>query len=83
MTMVLADSYLGAGHAEQAFATVLDAALSLAGPLRSARCVEYRRAFRDRLSENAPASLIHDLEEQARQFEVWREAAPADGSSRV
>lgn len=83
VTMVLADSYLGAGHAEQASATALEAALPLAGTLRSARCVEYLRAFRGRLSENAPASLIHDLEEQARQFDVWRAAASADGFSKI
>ncbi len=78
VTMVQADAYLGAGQAEQACATVLAAALPLAGPLRSARCVDYLRAFRDRLAASAPAVLIRELDEQASQFEAWQMASPGE-----
>ena len=78
VTMVQADAYLGAGQAEQACATVLAAALPLAGPLRSARCVDYLRAFRDRLVASAPAVLIRELDEQANQFEAWQMASPGE-----
>jgi hypothetical protein len=73
-TMVLADSYLAAGEAEQACETAL-AALTAGEQIRSGRCVNYLREFRDHLliADGAPA--VRDFSEQAMQSRLWRIAA--------
>ncbi|MHB1594122.1 MAG: hypothetical protein ACYCO9_17215 [Streptosporangiaceae bacterium] len=70
-TMVLADAYLSAGEADQACATVLDA-LKLGEPIRSARCVNYLREFRQALAACGATSAATDLDEPAREFRLWR-----------
>ncbi|MHB1596741.1 MAG: hypothetical protein ACYCO9_21980 [Streptosporangiaceae bacterium] len=72
-TMVLADAYLGAGEVDQACATVLDA-LKLGEPIRSARCVNYLREFRQALAACGATSIATNLDERAREFRLWRVA---------
>jgi hypothetical protein len=80
-TMVLADSYLAAGEAEQACGTAL-AALTAGEQIRSGRCVNYLREFRDHLVIAEGTATIRDFSEQAMQSRLWRIAArPAQSAA--
>ena len=76
-TMVLADAHLGAGDLEQACATALRA-LTEGELIRSARCVNYLRDFRQHLTRAADATAVTDFGEQARGSRLWRIASRAD-----
>jgi len=69
--MVLADAYLNAGEAEQAYRTVMKA-LSIGEQLRSARCVNYIREFRELLTSVGTHASRSEFEEHARQYRLWR-----------
>jgi hypothetical protein len=80
--MVLADSYLAAGEAEQACQTAL-AALAAGEQIRSGRCVHYLREFREHLAAADGTSAVRDFGEQAMQSRLWRIAARPDRSAAV
>jgi hypothetical protein len=84
-TMVLADSYLAAGEAEQACQTALAAlaALTAGEQIRSGRCVNYLREFRDHLAIADGTATARDFGEQAMQARLWRIAARPDRSAAV
>jgi hypothetical protein len=75
--MVLADAHLGAGDLEQACATALRA-LTEGELLRSARCVNYLRDFRQHLTRAADATAVAHFGEQARESRLWRIASRPD-----
>jgi tetratricopeptide (TPR) repeat protein len=70
VTMVLADGHLGAGKVEQACA-VARQALDLGEQLKSGRCVEYLRGFRQRLAPFADVAAVRELEEYAADHPLW------------
>jgi hypothetical protein len=74
-TMVLADSHLRAGEAEQACQVALDA-LRLGEQLKSSRCVSYMTEFRTELAGVGSTPLIRDFEDQATGFSLWSQAQP-------
>lgn len=74
-TMVLADSHLRAGEAEQACQVTLDA-LRIGEQLKSARCVSYLQEFRTGLAGISSVPVIRDFEEQAAGFSLWTQAGP-------
>jgi tetratricopeptide (TPR) repeat protein len=76
-TMVLADAHLAAGDLEQACATVLRA-LTEGELIRSARCVNYLRDFRQHLTRAADATAVTDFSEQARASRLWQIASRPD-----
>jgi hypothetical protein len=80
--MVLADSYLAAGEAEQACSTAL-VALAAGEQIRSGRCVNYLREFRDHLAIADGTGAVRDFSEQAVQSRLWRIAARPDRSAAV
>jgi hypothetical protein len=65
-TMVLADCRLAAGEAEQACQTAL-AALAAGEQIRSGRCVNYLREFRDHLTIANGTGSVRDFGQQAMQ----------------
>jgi len=69
-TMVLADAHLAAGEPEQACGTAL-AALAAGEQIRSGRCVNYLREFRDHLTRVGDTAAIRDFHEQARGSRLW------------
>jgi len=73
-TMVLADSYLGAGDVDQACGVALGA-LKLGEQLRSARCVSYLREFGERLGQLGKVAGTSDFHEQAAASRLWRIAS--------
>ena len=75
--MVLADAHLAAGDLEQACATALRA-LTEGELIRSARCVNYLRDFRQHLARAADATAVTDFGEQARESRLWRIASRPD-----
>jgi hypothetical protein len=81
-TMVLADSCLAAGEAEQACETAL-AALAAGELIRSGRCVNYLKEFRDHLTLAAGTPAVRDFSEQAAGFRLWRIAARPDCGAAV
>ena len=81
-TMVLADSYLAAGEAEQACDVAL-AALSAGEQIRSGRCVNYLREFRGHLVRAEGSAAVRDFSEQAAGFRLWRIAARPGNASAV
>jgi hypothetical protein len=81
-TMVLADSYLAAGEAEQACGTAL-AALAAGELIRSGRCVNYLKEFRGHLTRAEGTAAVRDFSEQAAGFRLWRIAARPDSASAV
>jgi hypothetical protein len=81
-TMVLADSYLSAGEAEQACLAAM-AALTAGEQIRSGRCVQYLRDFRDHLAAADGTAAVRDFREQAMQSRLWRIAARPDRSAVV
>jgi hypothetical protein len=76
-TMVLADANLAAGNLEQACATALRA-LTAGELIRSGRCVNYLREFRQHLTRAADTTLVTDFQEQARESRLWRIASRSD-----
>ena len=79
-TMVLADAHLAAGDLEQACATALRA-LTEGELIRSARCVNYLRDFRQHLARAADATAVTDFSERARESRLWRIASRPDKAS--
>jgi hypothetical protein len=73
-TMVLADAYLAAGDLEQGSATALRA-LTAGELIRSGRCVNYLREFRQHLVRAGDATAVTDFGEQARGSRLWRIAS--------
>jgi hypothetical protein len=76
-TMVLADAYLAAGDLEQGCATALRA-LTAGELIRSGRCVNYLREFRQHLVRAGDATVVTDFGEQARGSRLWRIASRPD-----
>ena len=76
-TMVLADAHLAAGDLEQACATALRA-LTAGELIRSGRCVNYLREFRQHLTRAADTTLVTGFEEQCRDSRLWRIASRPD-----
>jgi len=81
-TMVLADAYLGAGEAEQACATAL-VALTAGEQIRSGRCVNYLREFRDHLGQAGDTTAAREFNEQAAGSRLWRIASRSDRPTAV
>ena len=81
-TMVLADSCLAAGEAEQACQAAL-VALTAGEQIRSGRCVHYLREFRDHLAAADGTVAVRDFSEQAMQSRLWRIAARPDRAAAV
>ena len=73
VTMVKADGLLIAGDVEHACA-VATHALQLSLQVKSARCVEYLRAFRSRLSTHASTKHYRQFLEEATDHPLWSEA---------
>ncbi|HEY2265854.1 MAG TPA: hypothetical protein VGI96_24740 [Streptosporangiaceae bacterium] len=69
-TMVLADAHLAAGEPEQACSTAL-LALTAGEQIRSRRCVNYLREFRDHLTHIGDTAAVRDFHEQARGSRLW------------
>ena len=76
-TMVLADAYLAAGDLKQGCATALRA-LTAGELIRSGRCVNYLREFRQHLVRAGDATVATDFGERARGSRLWRIAARPD-----
>jgi hypothetical protein len=79
-TMVLADAYLAGGELEQACSTAL-AALAAGELIRSGRCVNYLREFREHLGRIGDATSVREFNEQALGSRLWRIASPPDRSN--
>ena len=77
VTMVLADAHLAAGDLEQGCATALRA-LTAGELIRSGRCVNYLREFRQHLVRTGDATVVTDFQEQARESRLWRIASRPD-----
>jgi hypothetical protein len=73
VTLVLADSYRGAGEIELACQTAMDA-MNQGDRLRSARCARYVRDFRARLAPVASAAVVRQLNDEAAGFAIWQVA---------
>jgi hypothetical protein len=80
--MVLADAYLAAGDLEQACATALRA-LTAGELIRSGRCVNYLREFRQHLARAGDATVVTDFGEQACGSRLWLIAARPDKAAAV
>ena len=76
-TMVLADAYLGTGEPEQACDTAL-VALAAGEQIRSGRCVNYLREFRDHLARVGDTTSVREFNEQALGSRLWRIASRPD-----
>ena len=76
-TMVLADAHLAAGDVEQGCGTALRA-LTAGELIRSGRCVNYLREFRQHLTRAADTTVVTDFNEQARESRLWRIASQPD-----
>jgi transcriptional regulator with XRE-family HTH domain len=81
-TLVLADSYLASGEVERACEAAL-AALVAGEQIRSGRCVNYLREFRDHLAVADGTAAVLDFGEQAVQSRLWRIAARPERSAAV
>jgi hypothetical protein len=81
-TMVLADAYLGAGEPEQACGTAL-VALRAGVQIRSGRCVNYLREFREHLAQAGDTTQAREFNEQALESRLWRIASRSDRPSAV
>lgn len=73
-TMVLADAHLDRGDPEPACTVALDA-LRMGDQLKSARCAQYVREFRDRLTKLSTSRIVRDFTEQAASHRLWVTAA--------
>jgi hypothetical protein len=69
VTMVLADSCLGAGEVELACQTAVDA-MNHGEQLRSARCGRYLQDFRARLSPVASPAAVRRMHEDAAGYPI-------------
>jgi hypothetical protein len=76
-TMVLADAHLAAWDLEQGCATALRA-LTAGELIRSGRCVNYLREFRQHLARAADATVVTDFHERARGSRLWLIASRPD-----
>jgi transcriptional regulator with XRE-family HTH domain len=81
-TMVLADAHLAAGELEQGCATALRV-LTAGEQIRSARCVNYLREFRQHLVRAGDATVVTDFHEQARGSRLWVIASRPDKAAAV
>jgi hypothetical protein len=72
--MVLADAHLAAGELEQACSVALKA-LTAGEQIRSARCVNYLREFRQRLALAGNGRSAAEFNEQAAGSRLWRIAS--------
>jgi hypothetical protein len=79
VSLVLADSQLIAGDAEQACSIALEA-LSSGDQIRSARCVSYLREFSKKLPAG-DGGAVADFREQAMSSRLWRIASRPDKSA--
>ncbi|NYI95925.1 tetratricopeptide (TPR) repeat protein [Streptomonospora nanhaiensis] len=70
-TMVLADSYLDQGEAEEACRVALTG-LEIGENLKSARCRVYVDEFRQRLKRVGDSPVVRDFAEQARTARLWK-----------
>lgn len=77
--MVLADALLGAGDLEQACDVTLRA-LAAGEQIRSARCINYLREFRQHLTRAADSDSVIQFSERARASRLWRIASRPDKS---
>jgi hypothetical protein len=80
--MVLADAYLAAGELEKACSTAL-AALTAGEQIRSGRCVNYLREFREDLARIGDTTSVKEFHEQAHSSRLWRIAVRPDRSTAV
>ncbi|HZR48044.1 MAG TPA: hypothetical protein VFB06_00850, partial [Streptosporangiaceae bacterium] len=80
VAMVLADAQLAAGDLEQACNVALRA-LAAGEQIRSARCINYLREFRQHLTRAANTTLAVEFSEQARASRLWRIACRPDKGS--
>jgi hypothetical protein len=69
--ILLADAYLAAGEPEQACGTAL-IALTAGEQIRSGRCVDYLREFRDHLAGIGDTRTVREFNEQALRSRLWR-----------
>jgi hypothetical protein len=76
-TIVLADAHLAAGHLEQACSVALKA-LTAGEQIRSARCVNYLREFRQRLTNVGECAAVTEFRAQADDSRLWRIASRMD-----
>ena len=74
VAIVLADSYLAAGELEQACSVALTA-LTAGEQIRSARCVNYLREFRQHLAIAGSNRSVAEFHEQAASSRLWRIAS--------
>ncbi len=81
-TMVLADAHLAAGDLEQACVTALHA-LTAGELIRSGRCVQYLREFRQHLIRAGDATVVTDFGEHARSSRLWLIASRPDKAAAV
>jgi len=79
-TIILADAHMAAGEAEQACGVALKA-LAAGEQIRSARCVNYLREFRQRLVRAGDSRAVVEFHEQASTSRLWR-IASSHASSR-
>jgi hypothetical protein len=79
--IVLADAYLAAGVPEQACGTAL-IALTAGEQIRSGRCVNYLREFRDHLARIGDTAAALEFKEQALGSRLWRIATRPDSRPR-
>jgi predicted XRE-type DNA-binding protein len=75
--IVLADAYVAAGEVEQACGVALKA-LTAGEQIRSARCVNYLREFRQHLAAVVSSPATKDLHEKAADSRLWRIAMRSD-----
>ncbi len=73
-TIVLADAHVAAGEIEQACGVALKA-LTAGEQIRSARCINYLREFRQRLASAGDNRALAELHEQASDSRLWRIAS--------
>jgi hypothetical protein len=76
VTMVLATGHLGTGDVDQA-CEAARRALDLGTTVRSARCAEYIRAFRQQLGEFEGLAVVRDLHEYAADHPLWLPSSAA------
>jgi hypothetical protein len=76
-TMVLADAHLAAGDLEQGCAVALRA-LTAGEQIRSARCVNYLREFRQHLARAGDTTVVTDFHQQALDSRLWQIASRPD-----
>jgi transcriptional regulator with XRE-family HTH domain len=74
VTIVLADAHLVAGDLEPACSVALKA-LTAGEQIRSARCVNYLREFRQHLAAVGNSRLLAEFHEQAASTRLWRIAS--------